>query len=141
MAEVYTEEDIQVARKAILKLVKGTYLSLKKRDFGSMENLAFHVTASKNVEDYDGDPQHIKAAKQLKEAGYDVGEGSDISFVKTIDKLKVKPTQLSTPSDVDITKYIEFLKSTFIQILEPLGLDWDRDILGICVMDRFLEQE
>jgi DNA polymerase I len=74
----------------------------------------------------------------LREAGVDVGEGSNISFVKTKDKAKVKPTQLAKADDVDITKYTEFLKSTFIQILEPLGLDWDRDILGICVMDRFL---
>jgi DNA polymerase I len=138
LAQVYTEQDIVVAKKAILKLVKGTYIKLKTRTFGDMENLAFHITASKDVEDYEGDPQHIKAAKQLREAGVDVGEGSNISFVKTKDKAKVKPTQLAKADDVDITKYTEFLKSTFIQILEPLGLDWDRDILGICVMDRFL---
>jgi DNA polymerase I len=141
LAQVYTEQDILIAKKAILKLVKGTYLSIKKRNFGNMENLAFHVTASKDVEEYEGDPQHIKAAKLLRAAGYDVGEGSDISFVKTRDKTKVKPTQLAKPEDVDVSKYTEFLKATFIQILEPLGLDWDRDILGICVMDRFLEEK
>ena len=141
LAQVNTEEDILVAKKAILKSVKTTYLKLKTRTFGDMENLAFHVTASRDVEDYDGDPQHIKAAKQLKASGVDVGEGSDISFVKTKDKAKVKPTKLAKPDDIDITKYTEFLKSTFIQILEPLGLDWDRDILGICVMDRFLTPE
>ena len=141
LAQVNTEADILVAKKAILKLVKSTYLKIKTRNFGDMENLAFHVTASKDVEDYDGDPQHIKAAKLLKAAGQDIGEGSDISFVKTKDKLKVKPTKLAKPDDIDITKYNEFLKSTFIQILEPLGLDWDHDILGICVMDRFLTSE
>ena len=141
LAQVYTETDIQTAKKAILHLVKGTYTKLKTRNFGGMENLAFHVTASKDVEDYEGDPQHIKAAKQLKAAGFDVGEGSDISFVKTMDKLKVKPTQLVKPDEVDVSKYTEYLKSTFIQVLEPLGIDWDQDILGVCLMDRWTTQK
>jgi len=138
LAQVYNENDVQVAKKAILKLIKTNYTKLKTRDFGNMEDLAFHVTASKDVDDYDSEPQHIKAAKQLKVAGFDIGEGSDISFVKTKDKVKVKPTALAKPDDIDVSKYIAYFKSTFIQILEPLGIDWDRDIIGICVMDRFL---
>jgi DNA polymerase elongation subunit (family B) len=138
LAQVHNDEDIKPVKKAILKLVKDTYTKIKTRNFEDMENLAFHVTASKDIDEYDGNPQHIKAAKQLKAAGYDIGEGSEISFVKTTDKLKVKPTKLAKPSEIDVTKYNEFLKNTFIQILEPLGLDWDRDIIGICMMDRFL---
>jgi DNA polymerase I len=73
----------------------------------------------------------------LRAAGFDIGEGSDISFVKTKDKVKVKPTQLAKVDEIDVSKYIEAFKNTFIQILEPLGIDWDRDIIGICQMDRF----
>jgi len=141
LAGIYNEVDVQTAKKAILKLVKTTYVKLKTRSFDNMENLAFHVTASKDIKDYDGDPQHIKAAKLLQKAGYDIGEGSEISFVKTKDKLKVKPTQLAKPDDIDVSKYTEYLKSTFIQILEPLGIDWDKEILGVCVLDIFYNKE
>jgi DNA polymerase I len=137
LAEIYTEADIPNAKMAILKLVKSTYTKLKTRNFGNMEDLAFHVTASKEISKYDGDPQHIKAAKLLQKAGYDIGEGSEISFVKTKDRLKVKPTALAKPDDIDVSKYTEYLKSTFIQVLEPLGLDWDKDILGVCILDKF----
>jgi len=141
LAQVYTEADIQITKKSILKLVKITYTKLKTRNFDNMENLAFHVTASRDIDDYEGDPQHIKAAKQLRQAGYDIGEGSDISFVKTNDKVGVKPTQLAKPDDINVTKYIESFKNTFIQILEPLGIDWDKEILGVCILDTFCTNE
>lgn len=138
LAEIYTEADIQDKRKAILKLVKSTYMKFKTRKFDSMEELAFHVTMSKNIEGYgESEPQHVKAAKQLKAVGVDVGEGYEVSYVKTHTEAKVKPTALAKPEDVDVDKYIEFLKTTFIQILEPLGLDWDQDILGCVVLDSF----
>jgi DNA polymerase I len=141
LAQIYTETDTQKGKTAILKLVKETYTKLKTRNFGDMENLAFHVTASKDIDQYDSDPQHIKAAKLLQRAGYDIGEGSDISFVKTKDKLKVKPTKLAKPDDIDVSKYTEYLKNTFIQVLEPLGLDWDKDILGCVLLDSYCSKE
>jgi DNA polymerase I len=137
LSEIYTEADIPEKKAAILKLVKSTYTKLKTRNFDNMEDLAFHVTASKDIDQYEGDPQHIKAAKALRAAGDDVGEGSDISFVKITAKPKVKPTKLAKAEEIDVSKYIEFLQSTFIQILEPLGIDWDKDILGVCVLDKF----
>lgn len=137
LSEIQKPEDIKINKMAILKLIKNTYTKLKLHKWDSMEDLAFHVTASKGFSEYAGEPQHIKAAKQLRIKGIEVGEGSDISYVKTNDKLRVKPTKLAKPNDIDVLKYIEFLKSTFIQILEPLGIDWDRDILGVCSMDRF----
>lgn len=138
LAQINTEDDTQAAKTAILKLVKATYSKLKTRNFSDMENLAFHVTASRDIEDYKtSNPQHIKAAKLLRAAGYDIGEGSDISFVKTKDKTKVKPTKLAKPDEIDVGKYIEYLKSTFIQVLDPLGLEWDKDILGCVLLDSF----
>lgn len=137
LSEINTEADIQAKKTAILKLVKNTYSKLKLRNWDSMEDLAFRVTASKNLDDYDSEPQHVKAAKALKSAGYDISEGSEISYIKTTNSAHVKPTILTNPEDVDVSKYIEFLQSTFIQILEPLGIDWDKDILGVCQLDRW----
>jgi DNA polymerase I len=138
LSEIHAESDIQINKLAILKLVKAVYSKLKQRNWDNMEDLAFRVTVSKNLEDYEGEPQHVKAARALKAAGYDIGEGSEISYVKITSKPKVKPTALAKTEEVDVSKYIEFLQSTFIQILEPLGIDWDKDILGVCSMDRWV---
>jgi DNA polymerase I len=137
LSEIQKPEDVQIKRMAILKLVKTAYTTLKLRRWTNMNDLAFHVTASKSFEEYETEPQHVKAAKILQAQGYDVGQGSEISYVKTKDKGHVKPTALAKTDDIDVSKYIEFLQNTFIQILEPLGIDWDEDILGICQMDRF----
>lgn len=142
LTEIQKPEDVPAKRAEILKLVKTTYSKLKQRKWESNEEMAFHVTLSKRLEDYDKtEPQHVKAAKYLLSKGYNVGQGLEISYIKTMGKERVKPTNLTKTEEVDIKKYIEFLKNTFIQILEPLGIDWDGDILGVCQLSRFCSTE
>lgn len=137
LAQVHTEGDMNVTRKEIKTLVKTTYSTLKKRSWGDINDLAFHVSLSKEVGEYDKTlPQHVKAAQQLKDQGYAIGTGSIIDYVKVNHK-KVKPASLTKAEEVDVNKYIEFLKNTFIQILEPLGIDWDRDVLGITQLGQW----
>lgn len=130
LAQVYTEQDMNIRRNEIRKIVKTTYNTLKKRSWTNIEDLAFHVSLTKNVEEYDTLPQHVKAAKYLIEKGYAVGSGSTIDFIKVRGK-KVKPANLTRVDEVDVDKYVDFLKHLFIQMLEPLGIDWDKEILGI----------
>jgi DNA polymerase I len=142
LAEIQKSEDVPAKRAEILKLVKTTYSKLKQRKWESNEDLAFHVTLSKRLEDYDKtEPQHVKAAKYLLSKGYNVGQGLEVSYIKTMGKERVKPTNLTKTEEVDVKKYIEFLKSAFNQILEPLGIDWDSDILGVCQLSRFCSME
>ena len=142
LSEIQTPEDVPAKRTEILKLVKTIYGKLKQRKWDNIEDLAFHVTLSKGLAGYDKtEPQHVKAAKYLLNKGHNVGQGFEISYVKTRNKEHVKPTSFTKTDEVDVTKYTEFLQNTFIQILEPLGIDWDKDILGICEMDRFCKSE
>lgn len=91
-----------------------------------------------------GIPQHVKAAKMLEQFGNQVGIGSSISYVKTNPKLtngeSVKPVQLAKDYEIDVEKYIEFLKSTFEQLLDPLGLNFESDIEGKKVLDSWCKQ-
>jgi len=156
LAKIYTEEDAINIRKEIAKIIKELYYNLKKREIDDLNLLAFNVTINKDLMDYGkeveyidkegqkrkkrtekGVPQHIRAARQLKASGYLIQIGSTVSFVKVTGKQNVKPVGLAKKEDLDVSKYIEFMQSTFVQILEPLGIDWDKDILGVCSMDQW----
>jgi len=82
-------------------------------------------------------PQHVKAASLLKEKGYDLKAGDLISFVKVMKEPHVKPVQLASNSEVDVDKYVGYLHSTFDQVLDALGLDFD-EILGLTKLERFM---
>jgi DNA polymerase I len=142
LSEIQKPEDVPEKRAEILKLVKSIHRKLKQRKWDNIEDLAFHVSLSKGLNDYNKtEPQHVKAAKYLLNKGQAISQGVEISYIKTKNKEHVKPTLFTKTDEVDVNKYIEFLQNTFIQILEPLGIDWDKDILGICVMDRFCKSE
>jgi DNA polymerase I len=78
-------------------------------------------------------PQHVKAAKMLK----DIRAGDLISFVKVVKDPHVKPVELATKNEVDVDKYVAYLHSTFDQVLDALGLDFD-EIIGLTKLERFM---
>ena len=132
--DINTEQDFMKAKQDIKKVISELIKRLKNRDW-EIEDLAFHMNISK-TEYTKTTPQHWKAAKLLRDAGYDIQAGEIISFVKTRDKLGVKPIQLARKEDVNIKKYIEFARSTFEQLLDAIGLSFD-DILGIRKLSDF----
>ena len=106
----------------------------------ALDYLTLNITISKPLKNYTKTtPQHVKAAKLLIKAGYDVKPGQIIRFVKTMDEIGVKPHQLADRElkDIDIKKYVEYLKSTFDQVLDALGISFN-DILGISKLESFL---
>lgn len=138
LTEIHKQEDVEMKRIEIIKLIKKTYRQLRERTWDSLDDLAFHVTVSKDLEEYKKtEPQHIKAAKRLIAKGYEIEAGDTIDFVKIRNK-EVKPVLLAKNDEIDVEKYIEFLQNTFTQILEPLGIEWERDILGLCKLERFM---
>ena len=139
LKEINTPDDIGIKKREIKDAVKEIYNTLYKRRWSDINDLAFHVTMNSEIEAYTKTtPQHVKAAKYLLSKGYEVGKGSTIDFVKVVGN-KVKPAELTDVNEVDVQKYIEFLKNVFTQILDPLGIDWDEDILGKTILDRFCE--
>jgi DNA polymerase I len=137
LEHVQSPAEFEEAKKEIKKIIRDRYLRLKQRRWGETpEELAFHVVLGKPPEAYTKTtPQHVKAAIILKKMGYEMKAGDLISFVKVLKG--VKPVQIASNSEVDVDKYVGYLHSTFDQILDALGLDFD-EIIGLTKLERFM---
>ncbi len=134
LATVKTPENFENAKKDISEIVRDCYMRLKRREWESLEDLAFNVVLGEELEHYTKTtPQHVKAAKMMK----DIRAGDLISFVKVTKEPHVKPVELATNNEVDVDKYVAYLHSTFDQVLDALGLDFD-EIIGLTKLERFL---
>jgi DNA polymerase I len=139
LGEVKSPAEFEEAKKEIRKIIRDRYLRLKQRRWGdSPDELAFHVVLGKAPEAYTKTvPQHVRAAFLLKDMGYDLKGGDLISFVKVVKEPRVKPVQLASNSEIDVDKYVAYLHSTFDQVLDALGLDFD-EIIGLTKLERFM---
>ncbi len=139
LGEVKSPAEFEEAKKEIRKIIRDRYLRLKQRRWGDRpEELAFHVVLGKIPEAYTKTvPQHVRAAFVLKDMGYDLKAGDLISFVKVVKEPRVKPVQLASNAEVDVDKYVAYLHSTFDQVLDALGLDFD-EIIGLTKLERFM---
>ncbi len=139
LGKVKSPAEFEEAKKEIRKIILGRYLRLKQRRWGDRpDELAFHVVLGKVPEAYTKTkPQHVKAALVLKKMGYDLKAGDLISFVKVVKEPRVKPVQLASNSEIDVDKYVGYLHSTFDQVLDALGLDFDQ-IIGLTKLERFM---
>jgi len=138
LATVRSPAEFESAKKDIGEIVRDCYMQLKRREWESMSDLAFNVVLGEEIDHYTKTtPQHVKAAKILKENGAELRAGDLISFVKVTKEPHVKPVELATKNEVDVDKYIAYLHSTFDQVLDALGLDFD-EILGLTKLERFM---
>jgi DNA polymerase I len=136
LKEVENEHDFIKAKIKIKQIVQNCYTGLKGRKF-SLDELTFRVMLSRPLSGYHKTtPQHVKAAKQLAEKGRDVKPGDIISYIKVQGSLGVKPVQLARIDEVDVDKYVGHIESTFGQVLEALGIEFD-EIIGIKKLDFF----
>ena len=139
LGQVQSPTEFDEAKKEIRTIIRDRYLRLKQRRWGdNPAELAFHVVLGKPLKDYKKTtPQHVKAALILKKMGYEMKAGDLISFVKVLKEPRVKPVQIASNSEVDVDKYVAYLHSTFDQILDALGLDFD-EIIGLTKLERFM---
>ena len=138
LAMVKTPSDFENAKKGIADIVRDCHMQLKRREWENMSDLAFNVVLGEDIERYTKTtPQHVKAAKILKENGAELRAGDLISFVKVTKEPHVKPVELTTTNEVDVDKYVAYLHSTFDQVLDALGLDFD-EIIGLTKLERFM---
>ncbi|MGB9740558.1 MAG: DNA-directed DNA polymerase I [Candidatus Bathyarchaeia archaeon] len=138
LATVKTPADFEKAKKDTCEIIRDCYTRLKRREWESLEELAFNVVLGEEPERYTKTtPQHVKAARILKEGGQELKAGDLISFVKVIKEPHVKPVELATNNEIDVDKYIAYLHSTFDQVLDALGLDFD-EIIGLTKLERFM---
>lgn len=136
LKEVKTPEDFKYAKEKIKEIIQNCYINLKNRKY-TLDDLAFRVMLSRPPEKYvKTTPQHVKAARQLQEKGKEVKPGDIISFVKIQGSLGVKPVQLARLDEIDIEKYIGHIQSTFEQVLDALGIEFD-EIIGSKKLEFF----
>ena len=136
LASVNSEQDFERASSEIRKMIRQAYLEIKNRKV-PLDGLAFRVMLSKSIDQYkDTTPQHVKAARLLRNSGKDVKPGDIISYVKTTSAMGVKPISMARPEDIDVDKYVEYLRSTFDQLLDALGYSFE-EIMGITSIEEF----
>jgi DNA polymerase I len=136
LSQAKSPEDIEVAKVKITDIVKGCYVKLRNGEY-TLEELAFSMMMSRTLENYTKTtPQHVKAARQLQEAGTEMKSGDVISFVKVRGEPGVKPVQLARPEEVDTDKYIEYIRGTFEQVLDALGVEFE-DLAGVKKLESF----
>jgi len=138
LSEVKTPADFEEAKKDIEKIVRECYNMLKRREWTDLNDLAFEVVLGKLPTFYTKTtPQHVKAARLLKDKGIEIKAGDLIRFVKVSKDPHVKPVELATDREIDIDKYIAYLRSTFDQILDALGLEFEK-IIGLTRLEQFM---
>jgi len=137
LGEARSPAEFEAAKKQIRKIIRDCYLKLKQREF-PLDELAFHVVLGASPDRYvKTTPQHVKAALLLQKRDRELKAGDLISFVKVVKEPRVKPVELASKSEVDVEKYVGYLHSTFDQVLDALGLDFD-EILGLTKLERFM---
>jgi DNA polymerase I len=119
---VETPEEMSEAKKEIQVLVESVYAKLKDRNF-DLNEIAFRVMLGRKLSSYETNPQHVKAARMLRDQGTPIDIGDIIRYVITTKD--VKPVQMASNRDVDINKYVEHLESMFKQLLDALDMDFD----------------
>jgi len=138
LSKVKTPSEFEDAKKEIQNIIRDSYLRLKRREWKRIDDLAFNVVLGEAPERYFKTiPQHVRAAKILQEKKYQLKAGDLISFVKIVKEPHVKPVQLASNSEIDVEKYIGYLHSTFDQVLDALGLDFN-EIIGLTKLERFM---
>jgi DNA polymerase I len=138
LSRVKTPNDFEDAKKEIKNIIRDSYLRLRRREWKRMDDLAFNVVLGEAPEHYTKTiPQHVRAARILLDKKYELKAGDLISFVKVVKEPHVKPVQLASNSEVDVDKYVDYLHSTFDQVLDALGLDFN-EIIGLTKLERFM---
>ena len=128
LSKVQNIEDFTKAKKEISEKISECGKKVQSKDI-PLKDLTFNVMLSKSPSEYTKTiPQHIRAAKLL-ESIRELKKGDRISYIKTIDRVGVKPLELAKKEDIDASKYIEFMESTLEQITSSMDLDFDT-ILG-----------
>ena len=122
LGDVESPEEMEGAKREIHGLVESVVHRLRERDF-DLDEVAFRVMLGRRLSAYETNPQHVKAAKMLREQGIELDIGDVIRYVITT--RDVKPVQMASHRDVDVNKYIDHLESMFAQLLDALDMDFD----------------
>ncbi|MCX8184502.1 MAG: DNA-directed DNA polymerase I [Sulfolobales archaeon] len=128
-------DSVEDIKKKVRESVGSLYIKLKNRDL-SLEDVTYSVELGKNLDEYDSEGAHVKAAKMLLAYNRQVRPGDVIYLIKVRSKEKVKPIQLARIDEIDIGEYMSIARSTLEQLLTPLNISWD-EIAGSISQDLY----
>ncbi len=124
LTRLHDPEQVPSILEELRMHVREIYRKLRRREY-MLDELAIRVMLSKDPGEYKKNtPQHVKAALLLRKYGIRATKGTIVSFVKTRDRLGVKPVKLAKLSEVDTSKYQEYVKTVFEQMLLAFGIRW-----------------
>jgi DNA polymerase I len=138
---IATQEDFIAKKGEIATFVKKIWNQIKK---GTMPLSAYEIKVTLQAkmvkqimqkEEPNLKIQHLMAAREwykLKQVPFEAG--AVFSYVKT--KSGAKAIQLADPAEIDRTKYLDLFRSTFEQVLDPLGLNFE-ELIGVKKLDSF----
>ncbi|HDN01562.1 MAG TPA: DNA-directed DNA polymerase I, partial [Candidatus Bathyarchaeota archaeon] len=138
LSQVKTPADFDEALQDVRRIVRECYMKLKKREWDDLNDLAFEVVLGKAPQAYNKTtPQHVKAAMMLQQRGEELKAGDTIRFVKVTREPGVKPVKMASNHEIDVDEYVKYLRSTFEQVLDALGLEFD-EIIGLTRLEQFI---
>ena len=130
LAEMREPGDVEEVLGRLKQHIAGIYEKLRRREY-TLDELAIRVMLSKDPKEYTKNtPQHVKAALILMKYGVRVGKGTIVSYVKTRDRVGVKPVRLAKLMEVDTGKYQEYIRTAFEQMLMAFGVRWEKMTLA-----------
>ena len=129
LGRVQNKKQLEEAKRRFVNGIKSTKKKIRTKKV-NLEDMTVNITMARSIDTYvNSDPQHVKAARQLVEMGYEVRAGDVISFVKCSDDVP-RPIEIATVEDINVVKYEEQLQTVVEPLMEPLGLTWKNDIKG-----------
>ncbi len=139
LRDVKNMNEFERAREKVKDTIFNTEEKIKRRDV-SLEELAISTTLGKGIRSYvKTTPQHVKAAMLIqRETNRRVHAGEIVRYVKTKTKPGVKPIEISSIEEIDVKKYIELLRSTFDQLLDAIGLEFEERPEKSYGLERFM---
>ena len=101
------------AKDKIIAIVRDNLKKIGKSDTFTLEDYAINIGLQKKLDAYTKTlPQHVRAAKELKElTGKEYQSGEIISLIKTKGPIGARAIELVKLQDIDIKKYKELLQS------------------------------
>jgi len=124
LSDVKTADDFTKSKQKVSDMISQSAKKLQINQI-PLDKLTFNVMISKSPSEYVKTiPQHIRAARLLEQIR-EIKKGDKISFIKSTNKLGVKPIDMTDKKEVDVDKYMEFMESTFDQILSAMDIDFN----------------
>ncbi len=162
LSKVHNIAELNEAKSKIKNTIRELIKKVEDNDL-KIPDVVIRTTFTNRVKDYQTWTQPIQALAQLLENNYPGAEsidiGDSIEYVPVRDPVKVRITssRLSFPTDKESIKtanvkpvqlvdlktdrlgrnLLKLAQSAFEQILNPMGISWEKDIMGQQSIDDF----